>query len=212
MTLFDMSIQPGEILVTVDGSVVFPAIAAVDEGRLIPRFRPAIAARLVKWTETNHQQDNGTPSPIATWQGHSIKLVCYDGGGGEPGTQVWFHPDHDGNYRIDFWTWREYQPQRRVTDNLLMYATQFTFDRTALGTDAHADADLEVTVTRVRPDEWTVNWNAQVFNYDTGQWDSNAAARSADGATRWAYRAGRTEAVECALAQLARLGTEPAAQ
>lgn len=209
MRTTDMSIQRDEIFVSVDGTAAFPAIVENENGRLIPRLRPAIAARLVKWTEANHYDDDGgTAAPLATWVGNSIRLVSFDGGGGEPETQWWFRPDSDGRYRIDFWTWREHDTRPHTANSILAHATRFTFDHNAVEAETPLDRDIEVTVERVRPDEWSVNWNSRVYNHETQAWDSEYAASRSTGSARWAYYTGRDEAVECALTRLAEVSAD----
>jgi hypothetical protein len=208
MNTTDMTLLPGEQWVTVDGETRFPARltdGTGTDGAVRPRFRLAIADRIVDWSKDGAYEDIG--GPLAEWDGDKIVVTVF-GGTSEWNKVFTADADADGRIAIDAWSWWLDVPKRPhevdvVLSDLTAYATRFAFDGNTVEPSNRQlwHSILVVEVVRTQPDEWRIISPSRdaVYNHETGEWDSDLTFRHASGAARRAYHTGRDQAVRDAL-------------
>lgn len=206
-TSSDLTVLPGEALVCVGSSPVFPAVLRPDDaGRLCPRFRPAIAVRVLEHFFPSDEPDSpdADSTAMADWDGTSIVISTSRPGDGIDIEQVPLGPDRRYELLPDLCWAAPTEPAPSVFEDLLARASAFTLDVNTMAYDAPGwDERLVIDVRRYEPDQWYVADGGHVLNQFTGQWLVDGPDLRAPDVIRDVYT-GRDTAITAALRVLRR--------
>lgn len=167
----DMTLLPGEVLVFLLGGPAFPATARPGaEGQLRPRFRLAIADRVLDWLHAEHHQDSSPGDAYGEWDGEDIEFKVWTPSGVQ---ETRIRCGEDGRYEIrpdEGWALPS-ERDRTVFDDLLAAATTFTLDVNTVAPDHLGwDKRLVLRVERRLPDQWCITDLGMVLHLNTGRW------------------------------------------